>query len=101
MLKHIALFSLLVMPLHATAARPESTGGKMLASIFRIAHRHSYLFTFPIAPIAYTYWLENRPYKDEFVPLFVAAAAWYVSGRLLKTTTKVIMDEYDIPPLVD
>lgn len=103
MLKRIALLSLLLVPIHTFAARPESTGGKMLASIFRIVHRHSYLFTFPVAPLSFALFQDHshRYNRDDLTPWLMSLAAWYVSGRLLKTTTKVIMDECDIPPLLD
>jgi hypothetical protein len=103
MLKRIALLSLLLVPAHSQATRPESTGGKIVASIIRIANRHPYLFTLPLASLSFSFFRDRShgPDRDDFTPWLMSLATWYVSGRLLKTTTKVIMDEYDISPVID
>lgn len=75
-----------------------STAGKLGAAAVKILNRHAYIFTFPIAPITFD---KAKDRQDDFPAFLMSLAAWYVSGRLLKTTTKVIMDDFNISPIQD
>lgn len=100
----ILAIALLGSSLSISAAKPTSIPGKIGAGLIQFVHRHTYLLTIPAGLYGAHYALNNlcfRPIEtaDILVTGLVGLGSWYVSGRLLKTATKITMDMCNIDPV--
>lgn len=101
-LGYFLIFAVFLIAPNQISTQPTTVPGKIGAGLVRIINRHPYILTFPVAPLSFV--LFKPPHSsdnDNFFPFAMTLIAWYVTGRLLKTTTKVIMDSCEIEPLQD
>lgn len=96
MIKHITLSALILISGSTFTAQQQTVTGKISAGMLKTTHRHAYMLTLPIIPVI---WFIGPEVTDGPTILLASLIAWYCSGKLLKTTTQAIMDEFDIQPL--
>lgn len=100
MIKRIILSILFAyIPFSSYSQPPVTTAGKVGAGITKIVNRHPYMLTAPIIFPGFMVMTDGP--LDPATALLATLVAWYCTGRLLKTVTKVIMDSCDIEPLQD
>lgn len=92
------IFASLINTVPAYAAKPTSVPGKIGAGLLQLVHRHSYLATFPSAPLIYCKSKRFHPDKTAWV---LSLIGWILAGKVTKTTTKIIMDACNIDPIKD
>ena len=80
-------------------AKPTTVAGKIGAGLVQLVNRHSYLLTLPLWAI-YFKAIRNRDFRaDDGPALLVSGIAWFLTGKVTKTVTGIIMDANDIQPV--
>lgn len=96
MIKRISLSLFLLTTGSTFIAQPQTVSGKVSVSILRTTNRHPYMITLPIIPVIF---FLAQDALDSGTALLTSLISWYCAGRLLKTTTNAMMEEFDIAPL--
>jgi hypothetical protein len=96
MMKRILLSLFLLTTGSTFIAQPQTVSGKVSVSILRTTNKHPYIITLPIVPVIFFF---TQDALDSGTALLASLVSWYCAGRLLKTTTHAMMEEFDIAPL--
>lgn len=85
-----------------SAAKPTTVLGKISAGALQIINRHSYLMSLPMWSYIASKTANPAFHGEDMAPVIVVSTlGWLICGRLLKTTTGVIMNQFDIEPIRD